>query len=290
MTSAKSQGATANQSVTYVYGVARALRGSEAASLQLEGIVPEAPVHSLVHANLMAFVSAVPAAQFGPSEFRSSLNDAAWMKDRILGHEKVLEELRSSYNVVPFRFGTIYLDSSKASNAIALHRAELCEALDRIGDASEWGVKLYCDQDTLRRQTEIESGSIRQLRDTLEHASPGARFFLQKKYVTALDRAAEATVASWMERIRQSLDSCACESTEIEVQPAAVHGRSADMVMNAAYLVAEESLRDFRQTIAGLQVEFSARGFDYELTGPWPPYHFVSIRQEGITDAATSDQ
>ena len=61
----------------------------------------------------MAFVSAVPAYRFGASEFRSALKHAEWLKDRILAHEKVLEELMSIYDVVPFRFGTIYLDSSQ---------------------------------------------------------------------------------------------------------------------------------------------------------------------------------
>jgi Gas vesicle synthesis protein GvpL/GvpF len=290
MTPGKPEGAVADQSVVYVYGVARAPHGRQSAPPRLEGIVPAAPVRRLVHANLMAFVSAVPAAQFGPSEFRSAMNDAAWLKDRILAHEKVVEELRSSYDVVPFRFGTIYLNTSQASNALARHRRELRQALDRVRDASEWGVKLYCDQDTLRREIETNSDSIRQLRDMLGLASPGVRFFLQKKYAKALDGETAVTIASAMGRIRQSLDSCACESTEIEVQPAAVHGRSADMVMNAAYLVAAGSLGPFRQMFAALQEEFAAHGFDYELTGPWPPYHFVSVRQEGIADAATSDQ
>ncbi len=290
MTTAKPRRAPTDQTVVYVYGVARAPRGRQSAPPRLEGIVSDAPVHPLVHGNLMAFVSAVPAAQFGPSEFRSALHDAEWLKDRILAHEKVLERLRSSYDVVPFRFGTIYLDSSTASEAIADHRAELGLALDRIRDASEWGVKLYCDPDTLRRRIEAESDSIRQLRDMLGQASPGARFFLQKKYAKALDGETAAMIASAVARIRQSLDSCACESTEIEVQPAAVHGRPTAMVMNAACLVAERSLAKFRQTIAALQEEFAVHGFDHELTGPWPPYHFVSARQEGIADAATPDQ
>lgn len=290
MTAAKAQRTTATQNVMYVYGVAQAPRGRQSAALRLEGIVADAPVHPLVHGNLMAFVSAVPADRFGANEFRSALNDAEWLKDRILAHEKVLEKLRFSYDVVPFRFGTIYLDSSQASNALARHRAALCQAIDRIRGAAEWGVKLYCDADILRRRLETESHSIRHLRGLLEQASPGARFFLQKKYAKALDGEAAATIASCVERISQSLDSCACESAEIEVQPPAVHGRSAEMVMNAAYLVAEGSLPQFRQTIAALQEEYAARGFDHELTGPWPPYHFVSIEQEGVAGAAASDQ
>ena len=38
----------------------------------------------------------------------------------------------------------------------------------------------------------------------------------------------------WNEFVKASI-RCARESTEIEVQPAAVHGRPAEMVMNAAY-------------------------------------------------------
>ncbi len=290
MTTAAPEAPEADRNVVYVYGVAHAPRGRQFAPPRFEGIVPQAPVHPLVHADLVAFVSAVPASQFGPSEFRSALNHAQWLKDRILAHEKVLQELRFSYDVVPFRFGTIYLDSSQASSALARHRAELCQALDRIRGASEWGVKLYCDRDALHRQIEAESGSLRQLRDTLERASPGAQFFLQKKYVKALDDEAAATIASCVERTGRSFDTRACESAEIDLQPAAVHARSADMVMNTAYLVPERRLGPFRQMFAALQEEFAAHGFDQELTGPWPPYHFVSVRQEGIADAATSDQ
>lgn len=290
MTAAKVQRATADQSVMYVYGVARASRGRQPVLPRFGGIIPDVPVHPLVHGNLIAFVSAVPSDRFGANEFRTALNDADWLKERILAHEKALEELRSSDDVVPFRFGTIYLDFSHVANMLARHRAALCQALERIQGASEWGVKLYCDADVLRRRIEAESDSIRHLRDMLAAASPGARFFLQKKYAKALDGEAAAMAASWVTRIHRSLDDSARESTEIEVQPPAVHGRSTPMVMNAVYLVSEGSLTRFRQTIAALQNEFAVRGFDHELTGPWPPYHFVSIRQEGVADAAASDQ
>lgn len=280
----------ADRNVVYVYGVARALPGRQFAPPCFDGIIPQAPVQPLVHADLIAFVSAVPASQFGPSEFRAALNQAQWLKDCVLAHEKVLEGLCSSGDVVPFRFGTIYLDASQAANALARHRTALCQALDRIRGASEWGVKSFCDRDALYRQIETASGSLRTLRDALERASPGARFFLQKKYLKAVEDEAAATIARCVERISQSLDSRACKSTQIDLQPAAVHGRSADMVMNAAYLVSEKRLGPFRQMFATLQEEFAAHGLDHELTGPWPPYHFVTVRQEGNADAATTDQ
>ena len=290
MTAVKVQRATAKNSVTYVYGVARASRGSQPVLPRFEGIVADAPVYPLVHEDLIAFVSAVPSNRFGASEFRAALGDTDWLKERILAHEKTLEELRSSDDVVPFRFGTIYLESSHVTDMLARHRAALCQALERIQGASEWGMKLYCDADALRHWIEAESDSIRQLRDMLAKASPGARFFLQKKYAGAIDSEAVGIIASSVRRIRRSLDGAARESTEIEVQPPAAHGRSTAMVMNAAYLVSKGSLMQFRQAVAALRDEFAACGFDHEITGPWPPYHFVSILQEGAVDAAESVQ
>lgn len=292
MTAARARHAIADRRVTYVYGVARASRGRKPVLPRFEGIVSDAPVHLLVHGDLIAFVSAVPSDQFGANEFRTSLSDTGWLKERILAHEKALERLRSNDDVVPFRFGTIYLEPSHVADMLARHRTALCRAIERIQGASEWGVKLYCDADALRSwiESDSESDSIRQLRGLLAQASPGARFFLQKKYAKALDGEAAATIASWVARIRRKLDGPARESTEIELQPPAAHGRPAAMVMNDAYLVSKESLTRFRQAIAALQDEFAACGFDQELTGPWPPYHFVSVRQEGVADAAASDQ
>jgi len=290
MTGGEPHAATDARSVVYVYGVAPAARGRRPASLQLEGIVPQAPVQPLVHGNLMAFVSAVPAGRFGASQFQSALNDTECLKERILAHETVLEQLRSCYNVVPFRFGTIYLNSAHVANALARHRTELRRALGRIRGAAEWGVKLYCDRDRLRRRLEAESDGARLLHDQLGTASPGARFFLQKKYDRLLDGMSVETAASLVQRIRHSLDACARESAEIDVQPPAVHSRPTAMIMNASYLVAAKALPQFRQTIATLQEEYAAHGFDAELTGPWPPYHFASIRQEGNADAPAARQ
>ncbi len=279
MTLAKIRAAAADQSVVYVYGVARAAPGQARRPPRLAGIVRQAPVEPLVDGNLMAFVSAVPSARFGASQFRAALNDADWLRDRILAHGKVLEELRSSYDVVPFRFGTIYTDRAQAAKAVAHHRAELCRALDRIAGACEWGLKLYYDAGMLRRHVETASMSIKAMRDVLAQASPGAGFFLQKRYAKALADQMETVAAGCVRRMCDSLDPCVRDAADIKLQPAAVHGHAAEMAMNATYLVAEHAFAQFRETVADWQKEHAAHGFDHELTGPWPPYHFVSIQQ-----------
>ena len=279
----------AGTSLVYVYGVARISPDREPAALPREGIVGDAPVCRLVQGDLVAFGSTVPASQFGARELRSALADADWLRDRILAHEKTLEQLRTSYSLVPFRFCSIYRDMTEVSVAIERHRSELDEALDRVRDASEWGIKLYCDPDILRCRLEAASGAMRNLRETVTTASPGTRFFLQKKFDRALDAEVAAAITKCVEQSRQCLDACARESAAIPVQPPTAHGKSADMVLNAAYLVDEKALDAFRCALAALRTESAALGFSYDLTGPWPPYHFVTPGQEGIEDAARPD-
>ena len=125
---------------------------------------------------------------------------------------------------------------------------------------------------------------MRNLRETVTTASPGTRFFLQKKFDRALDAEVAAAITKCVEQSRQCLDACARESAAIPVQPPTAHGKSADMVLNAAYLVDEKALDAFRCALAALRTESAALGFSYDLTGPWPPYHFVTPGQEGIED------
>ena len=52
--------------------------------------------------------------------------------------------------------------------------------------------------------------------------------------------------------------------------------RKERVYLNAAYLVAEAAEQDFRQILAKLGAEHAELGLDYELTGPWPAYNFVT--------------
>ena len=290
MNAASLMPAAADQTVVYVYGVARAPHERESIPLPLQGIVPEAPVERLADADLTAFISLVPARLFGAEEFRAALNDAKWLRARVVAHEKVLERLRSRYDVIPFRFGSVYLDASEVSNALSGHRTELGHALDRVRGASEWGLKVYCDGEVLRGALEAGSKSIRRMRDALAAASPGAQFFLRKKYATALDAEAAAAIAACGERVRRPLDGGVRETVEIALEPGAMHGWPTDMVLNVACLVATQSLPAFRRIVAALKKELAAEGITFELTGPWPPYHFVSSSPEGIGDGPAPDQ
>lgn len=281
MTPAGHENSVPDQNVLYMFGVARAPLGRKVRSARIDGLLPDVSVEAVAHADLRAFVTTVPTSEFGADELRSSLLNSRWLKDRILAHERVLEELRRGCDVVPFRFGSIYRDLVEVSRILARHRAELSRALDRIRNASEWGVKVYCDKAVLGHRVDADPGALRDLRAALAEASPGIGFFLRKKHTQARDDAMRARIADCVARSRERLAGSTSETVDLPARPPSVHGCPVEMVMNIAFLVAEKSQAQFRQMVIALQQEFAVGGFSYEVTGPWPPYHFVALQSGG---------
>jgi hypothetical protein len=53
------------------------------------------------------------------------------------------------------------------------------------------------------------------------------------------------------------------------------------MVLNAAFLVATPGYEAFQRALTELVDRDGPRGFRFDFTGPWPPYHFA---QGGASD------
>jgi hypothetical protein len=52
-------------------------------------------------------------------------------------------------------------------------------------------------------------------------------------------------------------------------------------VLNASFLLAHGHEEAFRGELTALVNEHEPRGFRFEFTGPWPPYHFVREMADG---------
>ena len=47
------------------------------------------------------------------------------------------------------------------------------------------------------------------------------------------------------------------------------------LLLDGAYLVANEGYDTFRAVLTSLIERFEPDGVRFDFTGPWPPYHFV---------------
>ena len=267
----------------YLYGIVP--EGAEGGR-PVAGIDPDHETYTLGYQGLRALVSKVSLREFAPQALRANLEDLPWMTSRVQAHQRVLAGALARGPVVPLKFCTIYRSESGVRAALARHYADFMRALAQLQGKHEWGVKVYCDEARLAGRVEEVSGVVGQLRREMAEKSEGAAYFLRKKL--------EQAVATETERLS---DECAQESHDRLAGHAAqavlnplhgpeLTGRPDRMILNGAYLVAEERRAALAAEVEGLTREFGRLGFCYDLTGPWPAYNFVAGGlEEGATDA-----
>jgi hypothetical protein len=75
-----------------------------------------------------------------------------------------------------------------------------------------------------------------------------------------------------------ALEALSVEGTRDALPTANGEGGADTAVLNAFFLVRRDAVDQFRDGVTKLAHRFEPRGFRFEFTGPWPPYHFVSSR------------
>lgn len=261
----------------YVYGIIRANEDAKEPNVPpLKGL-EDNPVHTIVGDGLAALVSMVATPADGVS-FEEELQDPEQAKRLILDHHRVLQRLLDTQTVLPMRFGALFTDEEKVSEALHEHRQGLLDALERVEGAREWGVKIFCDRPVLNRHLSKASPAVLAAQNELAAAAQGRGFFLQRRIERLGEEEAERAIAQGTEEGRVRLCELTRADASMKLQPAAVHGRADDMVWNNAFLVAEPAEERFFALIDELRKANRPLGFHYEINGPWPPFSFSDYR------------
>jgi len=261
----------------YVYGIMRAREGGTEPNLPLLAGLEDNPVHTIVGDGLAALVSMVATPADGVS-FEEELQDPEQAKRLILEHHRVLQRLLDTKTVLPMRFGALFTDDEKVSEALHEHRQGLLDALERVEGAREWGVKIFCDRSVLSGHLSKASPAVLAAQSELAAAAQGRAFFLQRRIERLAEEESERVIGRGAEESRVRLREGARADASMKLQPAAVHGRTDDMVWNNAFLVAKPAEERFFALISELRKAKRSLGFHYEINGPWPPFSFADYR------------
>ena len=242
----------------WVYGVVSA--GHE--EPPPENGVDARPVRLHRHAGVGALVSEVPRERFSEEALAERLEDLDALEALARAHEAVLATALERGAVVPFRLCTIYSSPERLDATLERERLTLTAALDRLDGMQEWGVKAF-----VRAQTAV----------AVEDPEPatGTEYLSRKRErrdAADADREATETVVA---EIHARLAEYAASAALSRPHDRRLSGREAEMVLNAAYLVPAGEADGFRRTVEQLGAHHESDGVELELTGPWPPHHFV---------------
>jgi len=261
----------------YVYGIIRTESGGEQPNLPpLNGLASD-PVHTICVDGVAALVSTLALRADGAS-FDEELKDPEQAKSLILDHHRVLQHILGKRTVLPVRFGALFANVEKVRGVLREHREGLLEALERVEDAREWGVKIFCDRTVLRGHLGTKSLAMLAAQDELAASTQGRAFFLQRRIARLGEEEVERAIAQDVEESHRRLCGVARAGAAMKFQPAAVHMHVDDMVANDAYLVAKADEECFFALIDELRQAHEPRGCRTETNGPWPPFSFADCR------------
>lgn len=247
-----------SHSATYVYGVAPAeafVNGHP--PLRVPGI-GGAPVRMIEFRDLVAVVSDVPGITLDFS------------RENLLDHQRVLDEVLSRADVLPFSFGTV-ADTDDEIREVLLSTGfdALHEQLVYVHGCIELELKAVWDQSRLFDEIALENEEVRALRDTIAQF-PDDGSAVEKITLGQLTEAEIELKSAWeADRLVELLEP---HAVQLLVSP----NLSDTMLLNAAFLVERTREQEFDAVVAEIAAAEAGR-LTFSYVGPLPPYSFIDL-------------
>ena len=170
-------------------------------------------------------------------------------------HARVIADCFQHSTVLPFRFGTVFNDDESLRKSIRSNQRQFQGNIDKLRGKTEMHLKIYVD-DCCSHAVERH--------ETTEHAGKEYLSNLRENAQRQRERQTRARAVSFqMHRMFQPLDEeVSCRLTE--------HGK---MVLDIAHLIDRKHVERYQNKFHSTTVMM--KECHLQLSGPWPPYHFV---------------
>jgi Gas vesicle synthesis protein GvpL/GvpF len=171
-------------------------------------------------------------------------------------HARVIADCFQHSTVLPFRFGTVFNDDESLRKSIRSNQRQFLSNIDKLRGKTEMHLKIFvddcCGRELVRSHATVESvgrGYLTNLRETAARQR---------------ERQTRARAVSFqMHRLFMPLDEeVSCRLTE-----------SGKMVLDIAHLIERKHVERYHNKFASTSAMM--RECQMQLSGPWPPYHFV---------------
>jgi hypothetical protein len=262
---------------TYVYAVVAAPRRPRAAGRPkgleragpvrlLELTVPADRVRSRRPFKRWLAVADVPLDRYGAETINARLTDIDWVSRAAVGHEAVVESFIGSRAILPMKLFTIFTSDERAIAHLTARSGEIDAALKRVVAHDEWGVRVLMDGAGSPAGVPVPRAR--------QPASSGVSYLAGKKRqrdaVVARAALASETVQALFESLaRRATLARRRAASELPAAPS-------QMALDAVFLVRRSRGVSFRSHARREARRLNELGYQVSLTGPWPPYSFVS--------------
>jgi hypothetical protein len=207
------------------------------------------------------------------------LSDIEWLESNAREHVEVINRLMAHNTVIPFKFGTIYNTVAGLEKFITDYSDSLFENFHHIEGREEWSVKIYCNRKSLSEQIDELSEETAALEKQIMASSPGKAFLLKRKKYELIENEMDRICKSYGQKYYNDFKNLSVSTILNNLLPKEFTGREDSMILNAAFLVSKTKVTEFKNTVDEIIKQDENSGFFIEITGPWPPFSFIYIKE-----------
>jgi hypothetical protein len=211
-----------------------------------------------VDRDIWAVVADAPLDRFGGEALQHELQDVETISRHAIAHASVIEFFFRRAPVIPLKLFTLFSSDDRAIAHLKKRRASLRALFAELRGLEEWGVRVIASDSRPSEAATLTSG-----RD----------YLTVKKFLKDQSGAPSHATVKQANGALKSLGALASKVRK-DVFPPPARGRP--YVTGASFLVSAARRRQWERAVAKLSTGMAAHGHRVELSGPWPPYRFVS--------------
>lgn len=243
----------------YTYGIIK----DEPIEMSIPGIDKNENIFTVPYNGIACIISRVNLDEFGEVPLKKNLESLDWVRDKVFGHERVIEETMKKTTIVPMKFCTIFSSKGKILGLLKEKYGYFIELLERFANKHEWGVKVYC-----RKKETV----------AVKNPGTGREYLMTKKAQEEKAQEEERNVNTYVEEIFGNIRPLA-ENARINrpTPKELLQGKNKEQVFNASFLVPDRNVEQLTLLMDDLAKMYNKDGLklELELVGPLPIYSFV---------------
>lgn len=262
----------------YLYGLIPAKEAEQKSLSRTKGFDGEGSLYTVPINQTTAIVCELNSDDYSEATIENKMNnDMDWLQEKAFHHHETISSLHNNYTFIPLKFCTIYKNKTNLQETIQANEGKVEESFNLLKGNEEWTLKIYSDDNKLRKQIDSTDAEIEKKRNEISELPRGRQFFERKKIDSLVDKALEREKDRIGESLHDKLRKYAMDYSIKKNWGKDITGLKEDMTWNSVYLLPKDQVDVFIAEIEDKEKELGDSSWRIEATGPWPAYHFSSF-------------
>lgn len=265
----------------YLYGLIPTSEANQRTLPHLQGFDGKGNLQVMSVGDITAIICKLDAVQYSEENIQNRIqHDMDWLHEKAFHHHETVMKISRIFTAIPLKFCVMFKNQASLAKAIRSNEKSLNETFLILEGNEEWNLKIYCDDQILKKQVRQNQPFIEEKMLEIKKLPKGRQYFEKKKLDKMIENELENEKHRMSERIHHQLKALALKGNVKNNMKKYVTGKNESMIWNSVYLTSE--VEPFLEKIEQFELEMRESGWRFEATGPWPAYHFSSFNSNEV--------